>query len=948
MEQSTTLPSQQLDLPANGILRLYNQFPRCYEDIYQMALQLPEIAAMGFNAVWINPIQETGKLKHPLRQDPLNIGKNNAAYSGSLYATKDNYKIDDFFSTDKHHNSKNNQHDLIALKNYNKIAKEHGLTPIFDLVLNQVALDADIYKQHSEWFKHPSAHFGDFCCDFDYTNLKFRSPIMAFLKEEIRKYIVDYGFMGVRIDAAKHLPLDVQKEIYDYINELCLLHHKVKPIIYAEIIAGEKELPQLCHDMQNLGITHVMNSLFQERFTLDYRRVDLEDGHGYWEKGPTGGKNVLYGLSLLRKLGGTIGFPGSHDYSSLYDAAISDQARSIIEKEYDYGYPIPKFWDIHDAKVLELKKLPLEQQILFLKEKLSAIAFTSDAGWYLLSGDEFGHPGRKWVFDFYNPCEDGKYSFQNGWGGQFDLRPFINGINQILAMLPVPDPNFWVQHVVLKSKPELMIAIRHNGEGFNKTSEVVIINLSNMQLELSLEDIVEISKIVSLRPEDTLEKIKAEKSITNAVNEGKIFCLGDIKFNGLELIKNVRSANVSFMSPPLLKYYMQIAEQDPTNPIAHYYLGNAALDIKNKDLAQKALLNSLELFKKDFPNNPKLIFRLAYSLNLVGCKEQALQCYKQLVSLDQLNPLAHYYLGKAALDIGNNEMAQEKLLQSYELYLKFPPQYPEVLYDLAYAFYKCNLPKKCFECYTTIVTLFPNDPNARYHAGIEYFLNKQPELAQKEFIASLDLFKKASPQTSKPLYLLADEFFKCGLINQAIDCYITAANVFPNDPTVHYNVGQFALRIGNTGLARAGFLKSYELFIIDQQSNIKQLHMLSVALNQVGCLPQALECCKKVVSLNFDNPVAHYNVGIAALAVGQQDLAQKALLQSFELFKQYPPQDANQYKALAGAFQAAKLEDKAMQCLQQAKKMEQQQKITPSPIALKEAPQQIIPKGSFH
>lgn len=40
--QNITLPTH-LGLPTNGILLLYNQFPRCYEDIYQMTLQLPKI-----------------------------------------------------------------------------------------------------------------------------------------------------------------------------------------------------------------------------------------------------------------------------------------------------------------------------------------------------------------------------------------------------------------------------------------------------------------------------------------------------------------------------------------------------------------------------------------------------------------------------------------------------------------------------------------------------------------------------------------------------------------------------------------------------------------------------------------------------------------------------------------------------------------------------------------
>jgi alpha-amylase len=198
MHQSSSLPtkphSQALGLPANGILRIYNQFPRCYRDINEMASQLPSIAAMGFNVVWINPIQETGKEKHPLKQDPLGKGENAYAYSGSLYATRDTEKIDDAFSTNKPGNQKNNRHDMEALKNYTQTAKNCGLTPIFDLVLNQVAIDAEIYLKHKEWFIHPSHHFGPFCCDFNYaySDPTVFSEIIQFLKTEICKYIVTF------------------------------------------------------------------------------------------------------------------------------------------------------------------------------------------------------------------------------------------------------------------------------------------------------------------------------------------------------------------------------------------------------------------------------------------------------------------------------------------------------------------------------------------------------------------------------------------------------------------------------------------------------------------------------------------------------------------------------------------------------------------------------------
>ena len=46
------------------VLLLYNQFPYDYHNIVEMTEDLSRIASMGFNAVWINPIQKTETEMH--------------------------------------------------------------------------------------------------------------------------------------------------------------------------------------------------------------------------------------------------------------------------------------------------------------------------------------------------------------------------------------------------------------------------------------------------------------------------------------------------------------------------------------------------------------------------------------------------------------------------------------------------------------------------------------------------------------------------------------------------------------------------------------------------------------------------------------------------------------------------------------------------------------------
>jgi len=549
-----------LGLPSNGILRIYNQFPRCYANIDQMTEQLPLIARMGFNVVWINPIHETGKYLHTLGPDPLGKGKHSACYKGSLYAMHST-DINKDFSIDKDNN--NPQQDFDALKRYTAKAKLFGITPIFDLVLNQVSVDAKICEEHSDWFIK-SKHFGSGCLDFNYGNSKVKLAIIAYWKGEIYKYIVEFGFVGVRVDAAKHLPNDVQIEIYGYINECCEKTHNAKPIIYAEIIAGGNELGNLSKEMEALGITHVMNSIYHNKFTKTYRES------ARWNEGSGRSGNMHHGLYLLREIvrnkshdivGGTVGFVGSHDYKSLYDSALHDQAFSILKVQNNFKDGIANFNPLVENKCSSLKIQSIQVQTEYLKERIAAIAFTSDAGWCLLSGDEYGHPGRKWVFDFYRPCgENNQFSFKDQWGGagKFDLCSFIYGVNLILGRLPSPkNDSYWVQHVVLQNKP-LMVVVRHNSHGFNQPAELIIINLSNDPCILAYKDIKEIADSASYGRENHSQ---AQQSILKA----QIFCLGSFKYEeNFKLHFSVDPATAILEAPSIQAPHTSFYQQQPS------------------------------------------------------------------------------------------------------------------------------------------------------------------------------------------------------------------------------------------------------------------------------------------------------------------------------------------------------------------------------------------------
>src|SRR5262245_47564180 len=123
-----------LGVPKNGSLRLYNMFPRMYDSMGSMTEQLQLIANKGcFNAVWINPIQQT---------DPTEYTRSNMQVGNSLYSPicqVDPYEIN-FASFLRY-----TEDDL---KQFTKKAKELRLNPIFDLVMNQVGAHSPILEKH--------------------------------------------------------------------------------------------------------------------------------------------------------------------------------------------------------------------------------------------------------------------------------------------------------------------------------------------------------------------------------------------------------------------------------------------------------------------------------------------------------------------------------------------------------------------------------------------------------------------------------------------------------------------------------------------------------------------------------------------------------------------------------------------------------------------------------
>lgn len=444
----------------NRILCLYNQFPRDYVSIAEMTALLPNIAQMDFNAVWINPIQGISLLEHEVRWL-------DGMHHGSLYAMRD-------------HSSgafciNGNEADL---REYTRVAREdYHLTPLFDLVLNHIAEDSPLCLEYPDWFR--SSNFGP---KFQY-NSRHRADIVNFWKGYIDRYILDYGFMGVRVDATKWIPSDVQREIYEHIQMRCReKHNGINPVIFAELLltpdevkAGDLERKSV--EYRKLGISHTCISHVTGNAYCDLSTIRID--RGSFEN------RYLHNMGTQSQIGAVVGYTGSHDQRTLFGRVIEEKAKqlNLFHPDNNFNQVTQNVLDHPSAQELES----------LMKKKIALVSFMSNGGWYILGGDEFGNPGMQDEFiSDWRKCtklvfasHDTTHSFVHNSHHNHDLRNFISNVNSALRLLPEPEIGDWMEYIEMKHQPNLLVIIRHSEmTHITDRSQLLFVNISNERMLL--------------------------------------------------------------------------------------------------------------------------------------------------------------------------------------------------------------------------------------------------------------------------------------------------------------------------------------------------------------------------------------------------------------------------------------------------------------------------------
>ncbi len=174
---------------------IYNLFPLLAEKFTGWEKHLLRASKMGFNWVFVNPVQRVGA-------------------SGSLYSIADYFDFNPLLVDGE---SETNPREQV--KNMIKAAERLGMHVMVDLVINHCSSDSELIKSHPEWFlwepdgsiAHPFAYedkkkvvWKDLA-RFDHRGTKDKEGLFQFFLSVVT-FLSDLGFRGFRCDAAYQVP----------------------------------------------------------------------------------------------------------------------------------------------------------------------------------------------------------------------------------------------------------------------------------------------------------------------------------------------------------------------------------------------------------------------------------------------------------------------------------------------------------------------------------------------------------------------------------------------------------------------------------------------------------------------------------------------------------------------------------------------------------------------
>jgi len=275
---------------------------------------------MGFNWVYVNPIQRTGT-------------------SGSLYSIADYFQLNPALLNSNNPTPGDDQCRAMIAQ-----AHANGLKLMIDLVINHCAYDSKLLKDHPAWFlREPGGRIANASCQhgdervvwadlaqFDHRHTSDPEGLFQHCRRII-EHLLALGFAGFRCDAAYMVPAN----------------------FWARLIRETKARhPHVCFAAETLGCSaDETRETAAAGFDFVFNSSKWWDMHGWW---------LIEQYNLIRETAGSISFPESHDTPRLCEELNGNieglKQRYLFSALFSSGVMMPMGYEFGARKPLHVVK----------------------------------------------------------------------------------------------------------------------------------------------------------------------------------------------------------------------------------------------------------------------------------------------------------------------------------------------------------------------------------------------------------------------------------------------------------------------------------------------------------------------------------------------------------------------------------------------------------------
>ena len=299
---------------------IYNLFPLLAGKVTQWAPHLERAADMGFNWIFVNPINLPGR-------------------SGSLYSIKDYFSLNPILLDKDSNKSPEDQ-----IKEILRIAEKLGCRMMIDLVINHCSIDSMLIIDNPDWFKweekgrvaQPCANENgkkvvwEDLAQFDHKHTYDKEGLYCFFIK-IVTYLIELGFHGFRCDAAYQLPGSLWARL---------------------IMETKKRYPETLFFAETLGC-----SPDQTKKTASVGFDYIFNSSKWWDLTSPW---LLEQYNLTRDTTPSISFPESHDTVRLFDELNGNidgmKQRYLLSALFSAGNMMPIGFEFGFQKKLHVVK----------------------------------------------------------------------------------------------------------------------------------------------------------------------------------------------------------------------------------------------------------------------------------------------------------------------------------------------------------------------------------------------------------------------------------------------------------------------------------------------------------------------------------------------------------------------------------------------------------------